>query len=38
VDVPAWDVGYRDFPLGYAWNEYNEMIAISESLALPGAG
>jgi hypothetical protein len=38
VDVPAWDVGYRDFPLGYAWNEYNEMIAISESLALPGVG
>jgi hypothetical protein len=38
VDVPAWDVGYRDFPLGYAWNEYNEMIAVSEPLALPGAG
>jgi hypothetical protein len=38
VDVPAWDVGYRDSPLGYAWNEYNEMIAISEPLALPGAG
>jgi hypothetical protein len=38
VDVPAWDVGYRDFPLGYAWNEYNEMGAVSEPLALPGAG
>jgi hypothetical protein len=38
VDVPAWDVGYRDFPLGYAWNEYNEMIALGEPLALPGAG
>jgi hypothetical protein len=38
VDVPAWDVGYRDFPLGYAWNEYNEMLTVSEPLALPGAG
>jgi hypothetical protein len=38
VDVPAWDVGYRKFPLGYAWNEYNEMLAVSEPLALPGAG
>jgi hypothetical protein len=38
VDVPAWDVGYRDFPLGYAWNEYNEMTTVSEPLALPGAG
>jgi hypothetical protein len=38
VDVPAWDVGYRDFPLGYAWNEYSEMIAVSEPLALRGAG
>lgn len=38
VDVPAWDVGYRDFPLGYAWNEYTEMIALGESLALPGPG
>jgi hypothetical protein len=38
VSVPAWDVGYRDFPLGYAWNEYNEMLAVSEPLALPGAG
>jgi predicted ATP-dependent serine protease len=38
VNVPAWDVGYRDFPLGYAWNEYNEMGAVSEPLALPGAG
>jgi hypothetical protein len=37
VNVPAWDVGYRDFPLGYAWNEYNEMIALGEPLALPGA-
>lgn len=38
VDVPAWDVGYRDFPLGYAWNEYSEMTALGEPLALPGAG
>jgi hypothetical protein len=38
VDVPAWDVGYRDSPLGYAWNEYNEMLTVSEPLALPGAG
>jgi hypothetical protein len=38
VNVPAWDVGYRDFPLGYAWNEYTEMIALGEPLALPGAG
>jgi len=38
VDVPAWDVGYRDFPLGYAWNEYTEMIAVSEPLARPCAG
>jgi hypothetical protein len=38
VDVPAWDVGYRKFPLGYAWNEYNEMLTVSEPLALPGAG
>jgi hypothetical protein len=38
VDVPAWDIGYRDFPLGYAWNEYTEMLAVGEPLALPDAG
>jgi hypothetical protein len=38
VDVPLWDVGYRQFPLGYAWNEYNEMIAAGERASLAGAG
>jgi hypothetical protein len=38
VKAPAWDVGYRDFPLGYAWNEYSEMIALGQPLAHSDAG
>jgi hypothetical protein len=38
VYAPAWDVGYREYPLGYAWNEYTEMTGVGEPLAIPGAG
>jgi hypothetical protein len=36
ISVPVGEVGYREQPLAYAWNEYRELLALDappESLA-----